>query len=62
MTGHARPKPRWRRYLTTGLWFTAITLFAYFTLNANPIAAGIVMLTLAAIIGYNLYLEDRNRP
>ena len=62
MTSHARPPSKWKLHATTAAWFLGLTLFAYYTIGANPFGAGIAALLAAAAIGIRIYLLDRRRP
>jgi hypothetical protein len=48
-----------RRAAVPTLWFLGIAAFTYYTIEANPLAAGIAAIAAAAIIGVNIYLENR---
>ena len=62
MSLHARRR-RWHRLTRAGTitgWFLGLAAFAYWTIQANPILAGIAALAAATFMGAHIYLADRN--
>lgn len=59
---HVRRKAKWQLYATTTAYILGLTMFAYWTINANPLMAGIMALAAAAAMGLHIYYQDRRRP
>lgn len=61
---HHRTRPtrwRWRLHATTAAFLIGMALCAYWTIGANPLAAGIAALAAGAAMGAHIYFEDRYR-
>lgn len=58
MSTHVR-RSKWRLYATNGAFFLGIVMFCYFTIEANPLAAGIAAVAAAAFMALHIYYTDR---